>query len=101
MRKALKILLILVAVYFFLFIGLFTSMCQRPEVFNSVMAKTPNLVFFIFPFKSMWLHARDGKLRVSDEAPDFFLETYDKKTKVQLSAFRGKKPVVLVFGSYT
>jgi peroxiredoxin len=49
----------------------------------------------------MWLSAREGKLRVGDEAPDFSLETYDKKSIVQLSSFRGKKPVVLVFGSYT
>jgi peroxiredoxin len=34
-------------------------------------------------------------------APDFTLPTLDKSANVQLSSFRGKQPVVLVFGSYT
>jgi hypothetical protein len=34
-------------------------------------------------------------------APDFCLETQDGKRKVALSDYRGKKPVVLVFGSFT
>jgi hypothetical protein len=38
---------------------------------------------------------------VGQQAPDFTLRTLDGKTKVRLSDFRGKKPVVLVFGSYT
>jgi peroxiredoxin len=49
----------------------------------------------------MWLSARKGNLNVGDEAPDFSLETYDNRSRVQLSDFKGKKPVVLVFGSYT
>ncbi len=65
------------------------------------MSRTPNLVFLVFPFKPLWLYARRGKLRVGDEAPDFSLERQDKSATVTLSASRGKKPVVLVFGSYT
>jgi thiol-disulfide isomerase/thioredoxin/Ca2+-binding EF-hand superfamily protein len=34
-------------------------------------------------------------------APDFELKTSDQSTSVRLSTFRGKKPVVLVFGSFT
>jgi peroxiredoxin len=34
-------------------------------------------------------------------APDFTLPTLDHTATVQLSSFRGSKPVVLVFGSYT
>jgi peroxiredoxin len=34
-------------------------------------------------------------------APDFALQTTDHSNTVQLSSFRGQKPVVLVFGSYT
>ena len=41
------------------------------------------------------------KLRVGDTAPDFKLKTDDGSREVQLSSFRGKRPVVLVFGSYT
>jgi hypothetical protein len=65
------------------------------------ISKTSNVVFSIFPFRRMWLSAREGRLKVGDAAPDFSLETYDRKSRVQLSTFRGKKPVVLVFGSYT
>ena len=39
--------------------------------------------------------------KVGDLAPDFTLITKDGKSKVTLSDFRGKKPVVLIFGSYT
>lgn len=38
---------------------------------------------------------------VCDIAPDFELKTLDQKSKVKLSSFREKTPVVLVFGSYT
>jgi hypothetical protein len=39
--------------------------------------------------------------RVGQPAPDFTLTTQDGKTTMSLSQFRGKKPVVLVFGSFT
>ncbi|MFO0966100.1 MAG: hypothetical protein U0793_11030, partial [Gemmataceae bacterium] len=39
--------------------------------------------------------------RVDVEAPDFTLPTQDGKKQITLSDFRGKKPVVLVFGSFT
>jgi len=38
---------------------------------------------------------------VGDLAPDFQQPTHDGKKKYRLSDFRGKKPVVLVFGSFT
>ena len=41
------------------------------------------------------------RLQVGDTAPDFKLKTKDGSGEVQLSSFRGKKPVVLVFGSVT
>jgi hypothetical protein len=44
---------------------------------------------------------REGGLKVGDAAPDFTLKSPDDKKKVTLSEFSGKKPVVLVFGSYT
>jgi len=40
-------------------------------------------------------------LKVGNEAPDFRLKTLDKTSEVALSNFRGKSPVVLIFGSYT
>jgi hypothetical protein len=38
---------------------------------------------------------------VGRRAPDFTLKTFDGETTVTLSRFGGKKPVVLVFGSFT
>lgn len=42
-----------------------------------------------------------GGPNVGQEAPDFTLRTLDGDRTVKLSDFRGKKPVILVFGSYT
>ncbi len=39
--------------------------------------------------------------KVGDMAPTFQLMSLDGKKETDLDAFRGKKPVVLFFGSYT
>jgi hypothetical protein len=39
--------------------------------------------------------------KVGMTAPDFTLPTQDSKGDITLSQFRGKKPVVLIFGSFT
>jgi hypothetical protein len=39
--------------------------------------------------------------RVGQTAPNFTLKTQDSKQRYSLSQYRGKKPVVLVFGSFT
>jgi len=39
--------------------------------------------------------------RAGDMAPDFTLYDVEGKNPVTLSNFRGKKPVALVFGSFT
>ena len=48
---------------------------------------------------------QQGSLKVGDDAPDFTLkkikEDDEKKKTIKLSTFKGKKPVVLIFGSYT
>jgi peroxiredoxin len=49
----------------------------------------------------MWNSARGGTLHPGDAAPDFRLKTRDGKAEVELASFRGSRPVVLVFGSYT
>ncbi len=41
------------------------------------------------------------RLKEGDIAPDFTLKSPDGKQTVTLSDYRGKKPVALVFGSYT
>ena len=100
-RIALKIGAALAALYVAAVAGLYGIMRQPPEVFGSVMRHVPDAAFMIFPFRPLWLRAHAGHLKVGDPAPGFTLETQDKKSRVQLSSFRGVKPVVLVFGSYT
>ena len=39
--------------------------------------------------------------KTGDSAPDFELVDVRGENAVKLSVFRGKKPVVLIFGSYT
>jgi peroxiredoxin len=44
---------------------------------------------------------QDGSLKVGDVAPDFELKRLEGEGTVKLSGFKDKKPVVLIFGSYT
>ena len=98
---AVKVALVLAALYVAACAALYWAMRQPPEVFGGVMKHVPRIAFLLLPFKPLWLSARAGTLKVGDAAPDFSLQTNDKKERIQLSSFRGQKPVVLVFGSYT
>jgi hypothetical protein len=82
---------------------LYEIMRQPPETFGWFMAKLPGPVpFLLFPFETLWIHARAGNLHVGDPAPDFSLMRLDKSASVQLSALTAQgRPVVLIFGSYT
>ena len=81
--------------------GFYWAMKQPPETFSRVMMHAGPAPFLLFPFESMWMRARSGSLRVGDPAPDFRLPLLDGSGWVELSSFRGKRPVVLIFGSYT
>lgn len=100
-RRLLVIALALAGTYAALSGALYVAMRQPPQVFDRIMARLPMPAFFVLPFKPLWMIARDGKLKAGDPAPDFSLETADRKSRVQLSSYRGQRPVVLVFGSYT
>lgn len=82
---------------------IYWKMCQSPETFGSFMAHLPGPVAFLaFPFETMWMRARAGHLQLGDSAPDFSLTKLDKSGSVQLSALSAqRRPVVLIFGSYT
>ena len=43
----------------------------------------------------------DTAPKLASSAPNFTLKTLSGEEEVDLASFRGKKPVVLVFGSYT
>ena len=101
MRK-LKAILGTLFVLWLCFLGvIYYLMIQPPERFAGAIAKLPGPAFLLFPFETMWFRARAGHVNVGDLAPDFRLRTLDKTSEVSLSSFRGKMPVVLVFGSYT
>jgi len=100
-KLAAKIGVVVVALYVATSAALYWVMRQPPEFFGRVMRHVPTVAMIVLPFEPLWLNARGGHLKVGDPAPDFALETFDKKARVQLSSFRGQKPVVLVFGSYT
>jgi len=49
-----------------------------------------------------FIAARETKApAVGDEAPDFELPLRGTSERVRLSRYRGKRPVALIFGSYT
>jgi hypothetical protein len=77
------------------------AMHQSPEYFSTVMKYVGPVPFLIFPFETMWKNAREGELKAGNLAPDFKLEVLGGSGLVQLSSFRGNRPVVLIFGSYT
>lgn len=79
----------------------FAVMLQPIDTLCQVMGRTPRFVRKLIPFRSMWTIARAGDLRPGDAAPEFDLPRERGEGTVRLSDFRGKKPVVLVFGSYT
>jgi hypothetical protein len=78
------------------------AMHQPPETFGRVMAKMPGpAVFLLVPFETLWVHARDGALKVGGLPPDFSLQKVDKSGSIRLSELNQQRPVVLIFGSYT
>jgi len=102
MRKILIPVGILLAILYLAFLATIAwAMRQPPETFARVMSKMPVVGYFVLPFETLWTRARVGALKPGDPAPDFSLTTFDKTAHVQLSSFRDKQPVVLVFGSYT
>lgn len=46
-------------------------------------------------------NAEPDALKVGEKAPVFELKSLDGKSEFNLADYRGKKPVVLIFGSYT
>jgi hypothetical protein len=104
MRRALIVAGILLAALCLLYgiatAGLYAAMRQPPETFGAIMSRAPMMSMMILPFKPLWMSARAGHLQVGDAAPDFELPALDGG-KVKLSETYRKRPVVLVFGSYT
>lgn len=92
---------ILAASWVILCSAAYWAMTRPPEVFGAIAAHVPMPAMMLVPFETMWTHARAGSLAPGAEAPDFTLPTLDHTATVRLASFRGSRPVVLVFGSYT
>lgn len=101
MRLLVKLVAVLAFAYAMLVGGLAIAMQQPPDAFGAFMAKLPPMAFMVLPFRPLWMNARAGKLSVGQDAPNFSLKTVDGGSQVTLASFRGKRPVVLIFGSYT
>jgi hypothetical protein len=90
-----------VALYFPVLGFFYDSMLQPPETFSRVMMHLGPVPFLLFPFETMRKSARSGHLQIGDQSPDFTLPLLDHSGSITLSSFRGRQPVVLIFGSYT
>jgi hypothetical protein len=93
----------LAACYVVVFAVVLMAMLQPPERFGPFMTHVPTALVRALPASRMWLWARRGALLPGASAPDFSLPRHDNsgRERVTLSAFRGQRPVVLDFGSYT
>jgi len=80
---------------------LWRAMHRAPEDFARVMSQLPGEVFLIMPFETLWTRARAGSLRVGDPAPDFSLMKLDRSSELRLSEINRRRPVAMIFGSYT
>ena len=74
---------------------------RHPAAFSAIARWLPGPAFMLLPMQPLWDRARAGGLAPGDLAPDFDLPRADEGGRVQLAPFRGKRPVLLVFGSYT
>jgi hypothetical protein len=101
MRLVVKAALVLAALYGVAVGVLYAAMRRPPDQFSAFMARVPGWAMPALPFRPLWMSARAGSLEVGEAASDFELDTFDRSGKVRLGSFRGQKPVVLVFGSYT
>jgi len=100
-RILLRIVVVLALLYAAAVACLAIAMRQPPDTFGRIMAKLPPVAFMALPFEPLWMNARAGTLDPGQSAPDFSLKSLDGGAPVHLSSFRGERPVVLVFGSYT
>jgi hypothetical protein len=101
MRRWHKAVIVVLVAYGALCAAAYDVMRQTPARFGQIMEHVPDVAFIVLPFKPLWFRARAGTLHVGDPAPDFTLPTQDNKASIRLASFRGSRPVVLVFGSYT
>ncbi len=97
----LRLLFLVLAVWLVFVVAVYAAMRRTPAEFGSFMKRLPLPAMYLIPFPPLWNHARAGTLQPGDTAPDFDLKRRNETERVRLSAFRGARPVILIFGSYT
>jgi hypothetical protein len=68
---------------------------------RSVASEGPSRVTLLKGLFSGEIGSSSEGPRLGQGAPAFSLETHDKARRISLADYRGKKPVVLIFGSFT
>jgi hypothetical protein len=68
---------------------------------KSVASEGPSRVTLLKGLFSGEIGSSSEGPRLGQEGPAFSLETHDKARRISLADYRGKKPVVLIFGSFT
>ena len=102
MKFLLRALLVVLVAYVLFAGAVAAAMMQPPARFGQIMKYVPApLVWGVVPGPRIWMWARRGTLAEGERAPDFTLPTADRTGSATLSSHRGKRPVVLIFGSYT
>ena len=101
LRRLLIGIAVVLAAYSAFLLTTYRAMTRPPEEFGRYMKSLPSFAMYTVPFPPMWNRARAGTLQIGDAAPDFELPRHDKSGRVRLADFRGKRPVILMFGSYT
>ena len=90
-----------VAAYGILTAALYWTMRQPLDRFGAIMRHVPGPAMAVLPFEPIWMRVRAGTLGPGDTAPDFDLSTVDHTSRVRISDEYCRRPVVLIFGSYT
>ena len=70
-------------------------------LFLALILLSANLLAQQSQRRRMRVRADDGAPKVGDVAPLFKLKLLDGKKEVDLNELVGKKPIILIFGSYT
>ena len=78
-----------------------TEFENRMAAIQKLMSNPPQAKQDTKPDKKPPTRRKRGNLKVGDVAPGFKLKSLDGKSETDLASFKGKKPVVLIFGSYT
>ena len=77
-------------------------MLQPPEKKDDQKAdEDPSPLILLKGFATGELGSIHEGPALGEKAPEFTLRTQDGNDEFRLSQFRGKKPVVLIFGSFT